>query len=353
VKTKIVHVSHSSRFYENFIKFNKDFDEIYDNFYFVFGKCSSELFKTQTNVFQFSKNIKSYFFGYLKLIRFILCSDKIILHGLFDPRILIILNILPFLLKKSIWFLWGGDLYVYREREQHKLKEFFRRRVIKNLGAITTYVKGDYLLAKEWYGTKAEFIQSILYPSNIASIANSSNSESKGLGEGGVTVVVGNSADPQNKHLDILQELAHWKKRIAKVYLPLSYGSKQYAEEIIGRFSSEFDDGTVKPIEDYLPLEEYLAIISKADIAIYAHKRQQGMGNTLQMLSQGKTVYIRSDVSQWEYFNSIGVTVKDIHNVDIDDLLISSIESQENRKIIFRHHNKEIYRQQLKKIYSE
>ena len=46
-----------------------------------------------------------------KLIYLAHGSRKIILHGLFDFRLIICLFFMPWLLKKCYWVIWGGDLY--------------------------------------------------------------------------------------------------------------------------------------------------------------------------------------------------------------------------------------------------
>lgn len=352
---KIIHVSHASRFYEDFIDLNSvsDVSNPDNHTYFLFGNSSKESIVTNSKVHAFNKNVASYICGYVMLLKYLFLADRVMLHGLFDNRLLMMLTFFPSLLKKCTWFLWGGDLYVYKEREKNKFNEFFRKRVIKRLDSIATYIKGDYQLAQQWYHTNAKYFPCLLYPSNIIE-KDPTPYPVKGLVESEKRVlVVGNSADPQNNHFELLEVLKSWKCSVGKLYLPLSYGDSDYAMQVIEKYTEEFGEQVISPILDYLPLHDYLSIISEADIAIYGHRRQQAMGNTLQLLSKGKTVYLRGDVSQWSYFNSVGIIVKDVNKVDRSNLMLSETEVLMNIEKLHQIHSKEVYLNQLKAIYSE
>lgn len=60
-----------------------------------------------------------------------------------------------------------------------------------------------------------------------------------------------------------------------------------------------------------MPFEDYLNLLSKVDVAIFNHKRQQGMGNTITLLGMGKKVYIRSDITTWNFCEEHGLKVFD------------------------------------------
>ena len=68
---------------------------------------------------------------------------------------------------------------------------------------------------------------------------------------------------------------------------------------------------------DFIPFEQYLEFLGKIDIAVFAHKRQQGMGNTITLLGMGKKVYMRSDVTPWVTFDGIGVKIFELPDIDL------------------------------------
>lgn len=44
----------------------------------------------------------------------------------------------------------------------------------------------------------------------------------------------------------------------------------------------------MNPIVDFMDFNEYINFLSTIDIAIFNHKRQQGMGNIITLLGMGK-----------------------------------------------------------------
>jgi len=98
-----------------------------------------------------------------------------------------------------------------------------------------------------------------------------------------------------------------------------------------------------------MPFEKYLEFLGEIDIAIFAHKRQQAMGNTITLLGLGKKVYMRSNITPWQLFKDIDVKV-----FDVDDIKINLIDEQtqkENQEKIKEYFSKENYLNQLKNLF--
>lgn len=70
-------------------------------------------------------------------------------------------------------------------------------------------------------------------------------------------------------------------------------------------------------LTEHLLYDDYIDFLGKIDIAIFNHKRQQAMGNTISLLGLGKKVYMRSDVTQWAFFKIYGIKVYDIDQLEI------------------------------------
>lgn len=78
-----------------------------------------------------------------------------------------------------------------------------------------------------------------------------------------------------------------------------------------------------------MPFDQYLEFLGKIDIAIFNHKRQQAMGNTITLLGLGKKVFMRSDVTQWAFFKSHAIAVYDIEAFALTD--DEDIQVEENK----------------------
>lgn len=268
------------------------------------------------------ERLKFYIVALLKMHR----ADKIILHGLFDIKLIFILFFTPWLLKRCYWVVWGGDLYVYklgRNNKNWKGREFFRRPVIKNMGHLVTYILGDVELAREWYGAKGKYYECIMYPSNLYKSYEIQDKQGETK-----NILVGNSADPSNNHLDVFDKLEAFKGQDIKIYAPLSYGNPDYAKSIIQQGKQRFGD-KFEALTEHMPFNQYLEFLGKIDIAVFNHKRQQAMGNTITLLGLGKKVFMRSDVTQWAFFKSHAIAVYDIEAFALTD--DEDIQVEENK----------------------
>lgn len=292
-----------------------------------------------------SKNLVG-FGWFLVFVGALYRADKVIIHGLFDRYVIMLLALQPWLLKKSYWMIWGGDLYAYESISRNwkwRLKEFFRRPVIKNMGHLVTYVEGDVELARNWYGATGEYHECIMYTSNLYreyAIEYKSHEF--------INIQVGNSADPSNNHLEIFERLAPFRNQDIVIYAPLAYGDREYAQLVISagreRFGSKF-----KPQVDFMPFDQYLDFLGKIDIAIFNHKRQQAMGNIITLLGLGKKVYMRSDITPWLMFKRKGVKVYECSEIELS--LIDERSMRNNQEAIRTNFSEELIVDQLKKIF--
>lgn len=312
----ILHIASCDKFIPPFIELvREDFDFSQHEFYLTHGMAENEL-KSHPNVTLGKPGKTNRIKEYLQLIRPMHQSKKIILHGLFNWHIVIMLFFMPWLLKKSYWVMWGGDLYVYQLGERNwkwKLKEFFRRPVIKKMEHLVTYIKGDYELAQQWYGATGRYHECFMYPSNLYKDYVVPEKQHTGI-----NILVGNSADPSNNHSEVFDKLEAFKEQDIKIYAPLSYGNQVYAQRVIEEGKKRFGE-KFQPLTEMMPFNQYLEFLGGIDIAIFNHKRQQAMGNAITLLGLGKKVYMRSDVTQWNFFKSHDIAVYDIEELQVND----------------------------------
>ena len=305
---KILHIAPCDKFIPSFIKFIKEhFDFNEHEFLLIDGMAGHEL-EEDRNIRLSQRTIASRSRHYFHSIISMQQADKIILHGLFDIKIVQILFFSPWLLKKCHWVIWGGDLYSYQLGKRNKSwykNEFFRRPVIKNMGHLVTYISGDVDLARKWYGAKGEYHECLMYLSNIYKTLDVPDTQSDTI-----NIQIGNSADPSNNHIEILDKMLPFKDKNIRIYAPLSYGDKAHAKQVISIGKELFGDKFIA-LTDFMPFEQYLKFLGSIDIAIFNHKRQQAMGNTITLLGLGKTVFIRSDTTQWRFFKDKNIKVYD------------------------------------------
>lgn len=343
---KTLHIASCAKFIPPFINcINERFDSELHEFLLTGGLANAEL----TNF----KNVKLYSFSglYSKFIYFVTLilkmhkADRIIIHGLFNQRLVQILFFSPWLLKKCYWFIWGGDLYVHKLGERNwtwRVNEFFRRPVIKNIGNLVSYINGDVQLARDWYNAKGKYHECLMYHSNVYKnyILPDKNNDV-------INIQVGNSSDPGNNHIEVLERLLPFKDKNIRIHTPLSYGSAIHADKVIAQGVKWFGD-KFRPITDVMSFDSYLEFLGSIDIAIFNHDRQQAMGNTITLLGLGKTVYMRSDTTQWFLFKEKNIAVKDIKNFSCLDFEYD----KHNAEMVEKHFSVSNYHEQMARLFS-
>ena len=272
--------------------------------------------------------------------------ERLLIHSLASPWLLFYLYLFPKLNKKVYWVIWGKDLYFYnlleKKRFYHEIYEFFRKRVFGKIEHIIT-IQGDYDLAAEWYGVKGERHECFMYPNNLYKEYNVAPKAHATL-----SIMVGNSADPSNNHLEVFEKLIPHLEKDIKVIVPLSYGDKNHARRVMDA-GAEMLGVNFTPLTEFMSFEHYLALLAELDIAIFNHKRQQAMSNIITLLGLGKKVYLRSDQSTWSFFETNNMKVFDTKKTIELDLLDKETKNINvlNVKSFF---SKENYLRELRKI---
>lgn len=352
---KILHLAHLDKFIPGFIELVRQHFAGEPHVVITFGDIKKYSYVQSPSIFNLStlKSVPNIF----KLIIAMNRNDKIILHGLFSPHLVMLLCFMPWLHKKCDWIIWGGDLYYHKltkKDTRYYVLEVFRKFLISRLGGFITYVEGDYHNAQQWYNASGKLYECIMYKSNVYSGAALSEEElihTKEQGLPKVNVQIGNSADPTNNHQQIFEKLAQLdvQNQVGKIYCPLSYGNPVYAAQIKKLGEAMFGDKFF-PLMDFMPLEQYNKILDEVDIAIFAHDRQQAMGNTINLLGRGKTVYMRADTSSYALLTNLGIKV-----FSLDDLSLA-VQSREvviaNNQRVCNYFSEENLVNQLKTIFS-
>lgn len=273
-----------------------------------------------------------------KILKYLYIGEKLIIHGLWDERMIKVLYFQPWLLKKCYHVMWGGDFYNPESQSPKK------KTVIRKMGHFISQISGDYELVKNWYGAKGMLHNCFVYPSNMYNQFNVPEKES-----GPLNIMVGNSCDPSNHHIEIINKLISLDDEEFNIICPLSYGNYDvYKKEVINKGKAAFGE-RFKPIVEFLDIENYAKLIGSIDIAIFAHNRQQAMGNIVMLLGMGKKVYLRSGTSHYLAMKELGISVFDFECIDLSPLPLS--DRMRNESIIVSEFSKQKLLSQLGLIF--
>lgn len=285
----------------------------------------------------------------------LLYNKKIFVHGLNSGFLCLALLIQPWVLSRTYWVIWGGDLHFYERRNQNinnKIVYLLKRSAISRMRGLITQLKGDYELAQKWYGAKGKHYYSFVYPSNLYKEYDLKEVEQD---FGKIYIQIGNSACETNEHIEIFGKLSKYKDENIEVICPLSYSGKEnYIKQVIESGYEIFGKEKFVPITNFMPFDEYLELLAKVDIAIFNHKRQRGLGNITTLLGLGKKVYIREEISTWNFCIDHDLKVYNASG-NFDDLFekIDDEIKQHNIKNIKTKFSEEKLVEDLKEIFDE
>lgn len=124
----------------------------------------------------------------------------------------------------------------------------------------------------------------------------------------GINVLVGNSASMTNNHEDIFERLVDCDLGERRVVVPLSYGDADYRSYVIERGRYYFG-GAFWPLIDFMPLNDYVRIISSCSVVVMGHRRQQALGNIGAAIFHGANVYLDEACPTYQFLKLRGVHV--------------------------------------------
>lgn len=286
--------------------------------------------------------------------------DVIVLHGLrsgaFD-----FLNKMPHSIK-VVWFAWGYDLYsapckkhpfikipLYRPLTKSGTRNNLRgyladlhvefnylrdKRSIEKAISRVDYFSGvipqEYEMMKKNPFFKAKRLDFHYFSLND----EVSEINLKNPSPTGDNILLGNSGDPTNNHLDAFQYLRRIDILDKKIYVPLSYGgTEKYREEVKSVGKKYWGDSFV-PLDKFLPYEDYCKIISSCGNVVMFHERQQAMGNIRQGLWYGCKVFLSISGLPYRYYNNLGLQVFSVQhdlNANSIDAPLLPVEVEQNR----------------------
>ena len=118
-----------NKFIPSFMDFIEKNLDISQHEFIVFGNINKCPINIRQNTFIAKKGKFNQLFAYARLIARMHTAKRIILHSLFNLRIVKILFFMPWLLRKCCWVMWGGDFY-FPEKQSWLKKQVIKKCII-------------------------------------------------------------------------------------------------------------------------------------------------------------------------------------------------------------------------------
>lgn len=261
--------------------------------------------------------------------------EKIICHGLFVPDVLNWLYEHPDISRqKCFWVIWGGDLYgAYNNSEStpNSARDITIRRNFRG------YISGfDNEVARKKLDLKNPQFYTAYTPFPITKeMIDKTNKEKRDY----IQIQVNHSCNETT--LEMLDILSKWKDKDIRVVTILSYGDMSFAEQIKQKGKEIFND-RFSYLDHMVNPQEYTQFLAQNDILILNHDRQQGIGNTIASLNLGIKMFIKSDVSAYQFFNNEeGIKIFDTYKIkemSFEDF-VAYPEKQRNLRIASKYYD--------------
>lgn len=170
-------------------------------------------------------------------------------------------------------------------------------------------------------------------------------------------ILVGNSATPENNHLDIFQMLSRLSDTAGRrIVVPLSYGDEWYKHQIIEAGHRHFGRNFL-PLTNFMAKDKYISILDSCGYVFMNHLRQQALGNICIMMLKGAKIYLNSGNPLHKWFLAKGATI-----FTIDDLVGSGNENSyayepmtkwqqiNNIDVVNNHWGREVQRERTRRL---
>jgi 4-alpha-L-fucosyltransferase (fuc4NAc transferase) len=360
-KIKNLHIIPNDKFNKEFIEFiNKNFDKE-EHYFLLISVPSSKVYNItedrNSNVlnYEFKTPKRSTFRVPLLAVELIKVykilysygkkAEKIFFHDASNYQVLF-LYFFRTILKKSYYMIWSTEKSKYEEKILfNKIFKYVKG----NYKAYLTFLKGDYEIFQREYSAKGNLYY-CFYPSNLYKEMG----ESPKKNEKTLYIQIGNSAQTCNNHIEILKKLEKYKDKNIKLICPLSYGNDggdDYLKKVTELGKEIFEDKFL-PMLDFLPYQDYLNLLNKIDIGIFAHNMQKALGNITSLISMKKTVYLKENTSTYKTFLDMNIKIKSFDNFNLLELFDEEI-LENNKKILKENFSKEKMKKEWEAIFNQ
>ena len=149
-------------------------------------------------------------------------------------------------------------------------------------------------------------------------------------------ILLGNSATPENNHLDVLEYLHSLNLDNINIIMPLSYGDERYRDYLIRYIKHKKYRFEVECLTNFLDFKNYKEILQSCSFAIFGVLRQQAMGNIYNLLKIGTKIFLYSNSIVYKQLIENGYNVYPIEEISVHSLMtgLSKEEKENNKKLI-------------------
>lgn len=368
-RLRILHLVQDEKFTDCIISEFCFFNKMIDNHFVICGddyNVNFKYLKQKDSVIHVSRNELN---KYIREKKINVC----ILHNLRCASVVTLLRIPKSI--KMVWFAWGADMYQTPTRnpfikidcykpltksfliqEKHGILEIVKnyieeillRILVRRVDFFSGCLPIEYNLMKNNMCFKAKALDF-----SYSRISDNPNADKHYSRVSGKNIIVGNSGDMSNNHLDIFEYLKKCDVNDRKIYVPLSYGGSKLYIDKVKEIGEKYFGNNFIALDTFVPIETYESIISSCSVCIYGHERQQALGNISMGIRTGCKVFLSKTSICYDFFTNIGCHIFSIQE-DLTNKVISKELDENSYKhnidVMQRERSPYVFYNKLKKI---
>lgn len=260
-----------------------------------------------------SKDVISIF----RLIKGCRNYDYIMFHSLLLPSLLKFMVALNReILHKFVWIEFGGDLYC---EKQKNLSEKLTDRLGGKCRAFVAIFPPDCDVYKARFKNANALVLYAPYIDGMQQEKWRSYLPESRLGKRAegekLRIQIGHSAAREVGHITVLKALQRFAAYNIELIIPLSYGDKEYADEV-QKYAERLFGNKAICLRKLLPEKEYFELLGTIDIAVFNTTRQIATDNIFSLLLKNTKLYLPEESVMYRYFFESGIPVVGISELE-------------------------------------
>ena len=229
--------------------------------------------------------------------------------------------------KKIILRYWGGSLSGFKNIEKSNIMNYIKRLInnffqkkVKKFACIGISNVIDEIDLKKTYKSIPLYILPYTLPDLYEYIQNV-NKEHYIDYDDSLNILLGHRAGREGNHIEIYNTLKKFKNNRINIYIPISYGDKEYARKLKENIVS-IDKIRIIFIDEFLAPKKYVDFLNRIHIGIFDGTESYALGNIQILLSLKKTIYLNRCGILCEGFNRENVPfgfIDEINNINFSE----------------------------------